>query len=137
MRWLTNAKAEAASTFREAGLAAFRGLTGFIYGRRGNEKRFIFPRFDGVLDCLHHFHDLPMGSHMTNRKEAIDRLIAQDADLIDAPTQTDALKIARETLQGWRATYQLAPPHPDIAPDLWQNMIDRTAAALAALEQTT
>jgi hypothetical protein len=33
LKWLTNARAEVASTFREAGLAAFLGLTGFIYGR--------------------------------------------------------------------------------------------------------
>ena len=41
-----------------------------------------------------------MGSHMTDRKEAMDRLIAQDADLIDAPTQTDALKMARDAIRG-------------------------------------
>ena len=37
---------------------------------------------------------------MTDKTEAMDRLIAQDADLLfDAqPTQTDALKIAREAL---------------------------------------
>ena len=36
---------------------------------------------------------------MADKKEAMDRLIAQDADLIDPqPTQTDALKIAREAL---------------------------------------
>jgi hypothetical protein len=33
LRWRTNARAEAASIFRGAGLAAFHGLTGFIYGR--------------------------------------------------------------------------------------------------------
>jgi hypothetical protein len=33
LRWPTNARGEAASIFRGAGLAAFRGLTGFIYGR--------------------------------------------------------------------------------------------------------
>jgi hypothetical protein len=37
---------------------------------------------------------------MTDRKEAMDRLIAQDADLIDAPTQTDALKMARDAIRG-------------------------------------
>jgi hypothetical protein len=31
---------------------------------------------------------------MTDRKEAIDRLIAQDADLIDLPIQTDAIERA-------------------------------------------
>ena len=36
----------------------------------------------------------------TDKKEAMDRLIAQDADLIDAPTQTDALKIARDAICG-------------------------------------
>ncbi len=49
------------------------------------------------------------------------------------PTQSEVL---REALEGWRTIYQLAPPHPDIAPDIWQDMIDRTAAALAALDQS-
>jgi hypothetical protein len=31
---------------------------------------------------------------MTDKTQAMDRLIAQDADLIDVPTQTDALKMA-------------------------------------------
>jgi hypothetical protein len=34
---------------------------------------------------------------MTDRKEAMDRLIAQDADLINVPTQNDAL--AHQLLQ--------------------------------------
>jgi hypothetical protein len=39
---------------------------------------------------------------MTDKKEAMDRLIAQDADLIDPqPTHTDALKIARERITEW------------------------------------
>jgi hypothetical protein len=33
LRWLINVRAEAAFIFRGAGLAAFLGLTGFIYGR--------------------------------------------------------------------------------------------------------
>jgi hypothetical protein len=39
---------------------------------------------------------------MADKKEAMDRLIAQDADLIDPqPTQTDALKIARGRITEW------------------------------------
>ena len=37
---------------------------------------------------------------MTDRKEAMDRLIAQDADLIDVTTQTDALKAAGAAIRG-------------------------------------
>jgi hypothetical protein len=47
--------------------------------------------------------------------------------MVAQPTQSDTLRAA---LEGWRTIYQLAPPHPDIAPDIWQDMIDRTAAAL-------
>ena len=36
---------------------------------------------------------------MIDKTQAMDRLIAQGADLIDMPTQTDALKIAREALR--------------------------------------
>jgi hypothetical protein len=36
---------------------------------------------------------------MIDKTQAMDRLIAQDADLIDMPTQTDALKMAREALR--------------------------------------
>jgi hypothetical protein len=45
---------------------------GWRYGRRGDEKRFLFPRSYGVLDYLHRFHDLPMGSHMTLRQFLFD-----------------------------------------------------------------
>jgi hypothetical protein len=37
---------------------------------------------------------------MTDKTQAMDRLIAQDADLIDLPAQSDVLKIAREALEG-------------------------------------
>ena len=43
---------------------------------------------------------------MTDRKEAMDRLIAQDADLINVPTQTDALKMARAALDAWRIYFE-------------------------------
>ena len=72
---------------------------------------------------------------MTNDKDSEDALtiaylLGVKHGRAEQNTQTDALKIAREALEGWRTIYQLAPPHPDIAPDIWQGMIDRTAAAL-------
>jgi hypothetical protein len=58
------------------------------------------------------------------------RLFVEHIRKYIAEPQADALKTMRDALDGWRAMYQLAPPHPDIAPDIWQNMIDRTDAAL-------
>jgi hypothetical protein len=36
---------------------------------------------------------------MIDKTQAMDRLIAQDADLIDLPTQSDALRMAQEALR--------------------------------------
>lgn len=86
---------------------------------RANDNRTLLTiKPDGTVD-----------GEIENASEAA-RLFVEHIRKYIAEPQTDALKTMRDALEGWRAMYQLAPPHPDIAPDIWQNMIDRTAAAL-------
>jgi hypothetical protein len=112
LRWLTNARAEAASTFRGAGLAAFLGLTGFIYGRNEMTEVYLKKiRQDECPSC-----GKALRQPQTEQGLSVGEIGLVYASAIEAveEQQTDALKAENERL---RSLVYLYVDPSDVTPE--------------------